>query len=578
MPNRLEPLNLADFSGGLNLRENQFQLADNESPEMHNIVIDPLGGIYSRRGWDRWNPDNVVDVATTAWDPRRAYLQSLSDGTNIVYIASADELYSADNSHSFGPLNLTCAANPHLADFVAWGDYCYIARGRELQMARRDKTLAPVLLTAAGASQWNDDYTAPGVNLVAPQAELCEAHAGYLFVANITEDTLTFPNRLRWSHPTSPTDWAQQDFMDIDIGGKRITALMSYEDHLLIFKTDSVWALYGYNLDSWQLVQKSSTVGSLSPQHVTRNEQVVFFHSQSDRGGIFAYNGERPAEVSEQLRYVFENLSVPELIWVGWMDRKLWVTVPWNYEGPTSDNYGVFVFDPSVGDRGAWTFYHSTEGSLGPLVGGSNVDTMVRPLGVLRNSEHACVVRLNARDDTNDFVADVAVLAFSNDDTPVAGYIVTDADPNTGAEIVMSGMPGLAPFETRYRTGWIHAGWPTRKKSWRRPDFVMRDTGVNHRLHITSYRDYEETQARRQYTIDVNAGSAVSTWGNFTWRDKSDPTAAIWGEGNKQGGMIRRGSSFGMCRAMQLLIEGGTLGASWGVDAIILKIVMRRFR
>ena len=42
MANRLDPINLADFTGGLDLRSNQFQLAANQSPEMENITIDPL--------------------------------------------------------------------------------------------------------------------------------------------------------------------------------------------------------------------------------------------------------------------------------------------------------------------------------------------------------------------------------------------------------------------------------------------------------------------------------------------------------------------------------------------------------
>ena len=119
----------------------------------------------------------------------------------------------------------------------------------------------------------------------------------------------------------------------------------------------------------------------------------------------------------------------------------------------------------------------------------------------------------------------------------------------------------------------MDGGWPTRKKSWRRPTSSAATPGINHRFSVTSYRDYEETQAKRQYNLEVPAGSAVPLWGHFNWKD-----GTVWGEGNKKGGMIRRGSSFGLCKAMQLMIEGGTPGVQWGIDAIILKIVMRRFR
>ena len=323
---------------------------------------------------------------------------------------------------------------------------------------------------------------------------------------------------------------------------------------------------------------------ALSPQAITRSESVVFFASAADRGGIYAYGGERPTEISEQLRYVFQNLITPELIWAGWLDRKLLVTLPWTYEdGPTSDSAALFVFDPSVGERGAWAYHTSTQGSLGPLVAGSNTDSAGRPMAVLRNTEHPCVVKLNAIEQAADLISKVAVLGGTGPDS----YILTGDDAES-AEIVMSGMPGYAEYPTYYKTPWIHAGWPTRKKSWRRPDFVCRDTGSDYELQVRSYRDYEESQPKRQYNVQVLGGSATTRWGDgSTWTKGTladnktpDPNYAgpIWGAGDKTGGMIRRGSSFGMCRAIQLRIEGGTAKARWGLDAVILKLVLRRFR
>ena len=46
---------LESFSGGLNLRSDQFNLADNESPDMLNVTVDPRGGIRMRDGVDRRN-------------------------------------------------------------------------------------------------------------------------------------------------------------------------------------------------------------------------------------------------------------------------------------------------------------------------------------------------------------------------------------------------------------------------------------------------------------------------------------------------------------------------------------------
>jgi hypothetical protein len=562
MPNRLEPLNMVDFTGGLNLRSNQFQLGPNESPEMLNIVIDPLGGIYTRFGWDRWNDNDIVDVETVGWDPRRAFLHQLSDGSDVVYIAANHRIYWAREDAIFAELaGPVTDADPHMADFAAWGDTLYVSCGHAQPMWRRTGVGAAQSLTPGGTATWNDNYTAPA-GTVGPTAEVNEAHAGYLFAANTQEDGLWHPNRVRWSHPNNPVNWASTDFIDINTGGSQITGMMSYEDHLLIFKNDSMWALYGYDINSWQLVQKSTTIGAVSPQGISRNETGVFFFSASDRGGIYAYGGERPQEISAQLRRAFFEILHPDLVWVGWIGRKLYVTLPWNYTGPTDDNYGVFVLDPSVGE-GAWTFYHATNGTIGPIVAHSNVDSQPYPLGVVRSPTTACVVQLMKIDDAYDQIRQDHSLG-----TSAGAYIVTEGD----AEIILLGEFNKEPFDSVYRTPWVTADWPTRKKSWRRPDFVMRETGFTHQLAVRSYRDYEETQPKRQYSLQVPSTGASARWGEFTWGD-----GTLWGA-NKSGASIRRGSSFGMCRALQLRVAGATPRHKWGIDAIVLKVVLRRFR
>ena len=46
---------LEAFTGGLNLRSDQFNLNDNESPDLLNVIVDPRGGIRQRDGVDRRN-------------------------------------------------------------------------------------------------------------------------------------------------------------------------------------------------------------------------------------------------------------------------------------------------------------------------------------------------------------------------------------------------------------------------------------------------------------------------------------------------------------------------------------------
>ena len=83
---------------------------------------------------------------------------------------------------------------------------------------------------------WSE-VDAPTSNTM-PQAEYVAGHASYLFVACTDEADGNHFARVRWSHPDKPDSWRADDFLDIDSGGGRITGLMSFRDHLLIFKTN----------------------------------------------------------------------------------------------------------------------------------------------------------------------------------------------------------------------------------------------------------------------------------------------------------------------------------------------------
>src|SRR4029077_17770238 len=115
MVNRLEPLNLMDFTGGLNLRRNQFQLGETESPDLLNVDIDPRGGFYTRKGWMRWNDTDVIDVAAgVEWKPRNAFIHTHANGSQYINVVNDHKIYWADNDGVFARLGTVVAeAQPH---------------------------------------------------------------------------------------------------------------------------------------------------------------------------------------------------------------------------------------------------------------------------------------------------------------------------------------------------------------------------------------------------------------------------------------------------------------------------------
>lgn len=541
---RLEQLRLEDFTGGLALRRHDFNVQQSESPELLNVEIDPRGGFQTRRGWRRWNGADIGVLGE--WAPRNAEFSPLSTGAFEVYVASNGKVYSAGDDKEFAELvGVGCGASPHLADFCVWGDTTYIACGREFPTWKRDGVSAPVQLNDASLS-WNDDYDIPQRGHM-PQAEHMEAHAGYIFVADTKEQDGVHRNRIRWSHPDEPEDWSELDKLDIEVGGGKITGLRSFDDHLVIFKDDSVWALYGYDLPSWQLVKKSRSVGAPSPAAIARSEQALFFYSSSGKSGIYAYGGGQPAHLTEKLRPAMEGITQYEDVWVAWVGRRLWCCVPWVPEGEPQTQNSVFVMDPEVG-QGAWVRHTPAQGELRCPIERSDIQTR-NGLAATYGAGAAALVELGAKSRAEDeFVIDTNV-----------------------------------PFHAIYTTRWLHVEWPDRRKSWRRARFVTRRKDEAATVRIDAYHDYRYSSTVRSgvLTIPVEGaafwtaeGAADPDGKGFDWGD-----GTVWRTG-AEGGDLRRGTAgFGVSRSIRLKFSSAPTdpGAAWGIDSIIMKFVLRRF-
>jgi len=535
---RVEALNLVNFTGGLNLRADAFELAENESPDMLNVDIDPRGGFFSRKGWERWNSTPIA----SPWDPRSMFTHTLANGTEHVFVSNNGVLWESTNGSfstvQVSAVDVAASASPHLADFAAWGDTLYVACGNQEQVLQWD-TSAPSLMTAAGASTFTA-YTAPSTD-VFPQCDFIASHSGYMFAAGTYEDSNAHPHRLRWSHPAVPGAWNSNDYIDIKEGGGPITGILPMRDHLLIFKSSSVWALFGYDSNSWQLVNVTREVGAVHRQAIARSEQTVFFFAWPR--GVFAITDTQfPVEISQQLRPAFEDAyfanSASTELWMGWLKDRLWVSVPYWNDGlgsPPPTAKTSFVFDPSLGKQGAWTAYigAGSEG-VGPFAQGGNY-------GASDNKAFAC-----CRETASVVRVDELDLAGDNFDG------------------------SSAPFDTRYMTRWVDAGWPSLRKQWRSPDLVLEKRSSAYDLSLTVFRDFDSSVPKRQRTVSVPSASSAGVWGAMTWGTD------YWGTGGS-GTLLERGPSFGPASSVQLMFEGEDL-KSWGVNGLVLKYIPRRLR
>ena len=539
MPNRLKPLNQLDFTGGVNLRPETFQLLDNELPELFNMEVDPRGGLNVRKGWKAVNP---VPVTTGTWDPRNGYAHITAVGDRLVLVANGTngQNYGRLNNADFvavGPAGAD--AKPHRCDYASWDDLMWVARGSQPGFTW-DGYNPVQMLSASGGVNWQNDYTNPGGGLNLPCADLIAQHAGYMFVAGTHELGVKFPNRIRWSHPNYPHGWAEDDFIDISEGGQRITAMIPYSDRLLIFKPDSVWALFGYDADSWELTNISRTVGCVHQQAICRNEAAVFFLSWPQ--GIFGYSERgNVTELSIPIRAIFQFHVIDPAsihnVWLGWVDRRLWCSIPYGASPPPDDAHTVFVWDPVLSENGSWTMFRGADECVpGPYLERVDVDTQSARYAFVRQYPHMIVL---------DEITDAAV------DECRPGHI--------------------HGFATKMRTRWLDAGAPTWRKSWRRPDLLMRALKVDTVVNCRVFHDFDSTNAERSFEVAWTPDNPEAKWGHFDYGD-----GTLYG-GSKQTTSVERGMTMGRAGCVQLLVEGGP-GISWGLNGVIFKYIPRRFR
>lgn len=548
MVNRLKPLNLMDFTGGINLRPETFQLAENELPFMLNMEVDPRGGINTRASW-RYSSSNPATAAT--WNPRAAYLHVSSNGDRLLVLANQTapgtvEVRGSLNGAAFVQVQAATAGapRPHGGDFTSWGDLLYGVRGKASSYTWNGVTVTA--LTASATGNWQNDYTAPGATDTFPQADILTQHSGYMFVAGTHEDAVDYPNRLRWSHPNNPKRWAYDDYIDITEGGQRITAVVPFSDRLLIFKPDSVFALYGYDADTWEVANISRTVGALNQQLVARSEDAVFFLSWPE--GIFAYTEKgNVQELSVQIRYIFNQYRMDPVAmnngFMGWVGRRLWVSLPYVEDEPSPDDVrSAFVWDPVLG---SWTMFRGADDCVpGPYIERVEADDARSQLTFVRQ-----------------WVYPVAL------DTENANAF-DECRPGHEHE-----------FATVMRTRWLDAGNPTWKKSWRRPDFLLRALTFDSSVNVHVFHDFDNFNAERSFVVQYTPDNYPQMY-----TPDGDPAdhGFMWGDGTLYGGSdqtqsVERGGTMGRAGVVQLQAEGNP-GVRWGLNGIIFKFIPRRFR
>lgn len=549
MPKRIQVANFTDFTGGLNLRADPFQLAPNESPDLLNVDVDPRGGFTQRKVVRPMNPNVALPAAPTSlWE------YATATGTRQIMASAGSGLYRSTGGEFTQLAGITQTAGRYHSA-ATFKDRCYIQNGIDKPI-RWDGSTATRL-----DGFWNDNLEAPaGVNM--PIARYVTAHMGVMWVAYTKEGDGEHPNRVRFSHPNFPDNWRQFDVIEVDTGtdGDYITGLVPFGDHLLVFKRSSVYAIFGYSPETFQVQPIDRTVGAANPAAIASTENgVYFFHWPK---GVFRYSGKgQPDWLFDRLLPAITDGDIPDAgadkIAMGWFRRRLYVSVPW---GASSTNARTFVYDATIGKAGGWTLYDLPLGSF--LEWNPPGQDALLLAGL---SSAGRVVKMEQSGTTDDL---------GSGDVHVTSY---------------------------YTTRWLDLGQPALQKRWKRPEVVLRGGG-DATLGVEVYADYDPTNIAKRFNIHTTADreAPAPPPSQSTPVDSTEPEALVWGEGqwgvgkwgagylpdSGSGGegaegfynVVKRGGPLGTARAVRLRFQGPSTDIPWSVDAFMLKYIPKRIR
>jgi hypothetical protein len=549
----LRAIRVDDFTGGLNLDSNSFQVAKNQSGDLLNVDLNPKGGVSSRWGFARKHTSAIGGLAAGAFIPSKLFAWSAA-GNKYLLLAANDAIY-----HSTGGDFTSLSAstdNDFGASFTNWNreddSLLYIARGSSYQTSKWDGTTLTTL-TASGTGAWQNDLTNPN-GTHAPKGEHIATHVDRLWVAGTTENGATYPNRVRFSHPLFPESWREDDYIDVAGGGPKITAIVPFGGHLLVFKQSSVWAVYGYSEDTFQLVELTSRLGAVNPNAVAVADRGVYFFSNPD--GVFMYDGRGFSDIFQNIRPLAIgseiNESVVSAITLGWANRRVYLSLPSGEDATSATIYDSttvtyddeerkyggatratrptinFVYDESVG-KGAWTAYKTADG-----------------YGLVTPTDFT---------DVNGGVFHLAV-------HPYQPYVLSIDKRENGAVDNITGTN--AGFESYYVTGWQDADNVSARKFWRRPEFVMRQETDGTSLSVEVYHDWRARELIKTFTI-TQVGEEV---GAESWQSWLDPDF---------GATHSKADSLGVARSVQLKLKGNQ-SDGWAVYSLTYKFNPRKIQ
>ncbi len=552
----------SDFKGGLNLRADQFNIAENESPALLNVDVDPRGGVRRRDAVTKVNStaldDDIVNLISHYEEGQNQVLAAVATATETKLLWNDDVTGDFDGTVSYGGTDVQFDTTQPPRG-VTFNGYTYVVNGKFLTSTGHT-TYSVVRWSGADGSTALATPDIDGSDGHFPNARYTTTWAEYIWVAYTLESGTTHKNRVRWSKVNDAENWTAADYIDIDIGedGDHITAIIPDADRLLVFKENSIYAIYGFSSDSFEVRNITRTAGCRDgSQPVAATAGIFFWYAEE---GIYllsydalawAFERIKPAMTYDVGQPALTLGTAPSLMW---FDERLWVSVDYqsddNVSGSNQNNRrNVFVWDPSLTETGAWMRHDINARSL----------LAYRPTG-----------------DTHLGIAATSVI------TDVAEFNrISKLDQN--ADVDDYGAGSADEIVSYYQTGWFIGNRPTFPKRWGKTRTVLLADN-NLRIYMYIYKDYDLSGwVSPAYYKDITGMDSPATWdtdpsgsGDGVW-DTSEWQAA----GTSDRYLFARWPTVGTAQAISLRFKVSpsvSLRGKWGVTSIIGMYRTRRLR
>ena len=388
-------LRIKDFSGGLNTEGQNFFMEDNEAVECRNVNFDKQGAIIKRNGYKA-----LLDSTIGADGIKGLHIFHEKNGDRHMITATRTGLYEIDESAgTYSTLETGLTAEEHYS-FATLLDKCFIANGKDglriydgenidinpnapngkFVIANNNKLyiagdeenpnrLYYTVIDDNGLLEWwetsnqngesftadhdnwiyldnapiqyNSEYIASYERGIDYEVDYTEGRIKTLSTGNMTDSQAY---SIDYSYKYGLTHYIDVNSNDGDI----ITAITRQQGNIVIFKSSSIYTLYGTDQQNYQLRNVQPNIGCIAPNSVVNIFNYLYFLY---RDGIYTFDGSSVDLISEKIGEKINEIADPSKVSGAWYDHKYYLSYPKN--GSSTNNI-ILVYNLM---HESWSYY-----------------------------------------------------------------------------------------------------------------------------------------------------------------------------------------------------------------------------